>query len=84
MADYVVPSIDGGIIGLIERYNAKQEGVGIEDEVVEGLRRDLLSWYYTNRRFLPWRGDKKAKDGVDFDLIMQSMEFPNPYGTWVR
>lgn len=34
-----------------------------EEEDAEQIRQSLLSWYYANRRKLPWRGDSPPYDG---------------------
>lgn len=46
------------------------------------FRKELLSWYHTNRRMLPWRGDNQTL-GRNYEDILGSKIFTSPYGTWV-
>jgi hypothetical protein len=69
---------------LVDNYRNVNEGIKLNQISIISIRNSLLTWYSDNKRKLPWRGDKVGDNGEPFDDIMETLSFPNAYGTWVR
>ena len=61
-------------IDLINDY-VSNKPLNLTETEIMTCRSELMSWYHTNRRKLPWRGDTVP----DYP----PPPAPSPYGTWV-
>lgn len=76
--------ISDDIEDLVKHFREGKSPVQLTDDAVSSIRNKLLVWYSENRRKLPWRGDKVDRNGQPFDSVVDTLVFPNPYGTWIR